>query len=284
MPGSSVELADASATYRRPNGARYLARNLGGAPDVEVLRRLRTAGLFVILRGEPGAGKTALIEAAFTDVVTIQCSGDMTVAHLLGTHLPTVNGGWEWHDGPLIRAMRDGAVLYLDEIDTLPQDISTILHAAMDGRDRVTIDDRPGSAAVVASPGFYVAAAYNPGALRDRRLSGALNSRFAVQIDVTTDFDAARALGVAEEFVTIAENLHLRSTEDVVSGGPGIWVPQMRELLAAQQLLDHGLGASFAASAMMAKCPVPEDLDEVRGVFEHVLGAEIYPLRLGRQW
>ena len=165
----------------------------------------------------------------------------------------------------------------------MPMDVSTVLHAVMDGRGVVRIDDRPDSPPVVAGEGFYVIGSYNPGSLGGRRLSEALISRFAVQVTVSTDFDAARSLGVPEELVSIAENLEVKSRTDRASGGRGIWVPQMRELLAAKRLAEAGLGLDFAAGAMVGQCPWPEDVDLVRGVTEHVLGVRAEPLSLGAQ-
>ena len=193
------------ASLIRPNGDTYLPRELGGHHDVAVVRNLVAPGLFVLLAREPGSGKTALAEAAFPDLISVQCHGDMTVAHLLGTHLSTENGGWRWADGPLIKAMRAGRTLYLDEVNTMPSDVSTILHSAMDGRGVVWIDDRPDGPVVEARPRFYVIGSYNPGGIGGRRLSEALTSRFAVQITVSTDYDAARSLGLPDELVTIAE-------------------------------------------------------------------------------
>lgn len=269
--------------FQRPNGESYLARSLGGLPDVLVLRNLRRDHLYALLAGEPGVGKTALVEAAFPDVVTVQCSGDMTVPHLVGTHLPTDDGGWRWHDGPLVEAMRAGKVLYLDEVNMMPPEVTTILHAAMDGRGTLRIDDLPGEPVVTSAEGFYVIGAYNPGRVRAKHPPEALLSRFAVRIETHSDYDAARSLGVLEEFVTIAENLSVRDAGDRANGGLGVWAPQMRELLIAQRLVDSGLGAEFAARALVGQCTVPEDLAEVCEVADNVLGLRIAPLQLGRQ-
>lgn len=271
------------AVVVRPNGELYLPRDLGGHDDVAALRSLGESDLYVLLVGEPGAGKTALVEAAFPSLLSVQCHGDMTVAHLVGTHLPTEGGGWRWEDGPLTTAMRQGRPLYLDEVNSMPLEVSTILHSAMDGRRSIRIDDRPDSAPVEAAEGFYVLGSYNPSGVGGRRLSEALLSRFSVQVSVSTDYDAARTLGVPEDFVTIAENLLVKSTSDRASGGRGVWVPQMRELLAARRLVVAGLGHVFAASAMVGQCPWPEDVEVVIDVCEHVLGVRVQPLRLGPQ-
>jgi hypothetical protein len=281
--GAEPFVVDPRDALNRPNNERYLPRELGGHHDVAVLRRLRDACLYVLLAGEPGTGKTALAEAAFPDLVAVPCHGDMTVAHLLGTHLPTPDGGWRWSDGPLVKAMRAGLPLYLDEVNAMPADVSTVLHSAMDGRGTVRIDDRPDQPQVTAAPGFYVVASYNPGSFGGRRLSEALASRFAVRITVSSDYDAARSLGVPDELVTLAENLAVKSTSERDSGGSGVWTPQMRELLFAKQLVDAGFDLDFAAAAILGQCPSPEDVEVVRIVAEHVLGVPLEDLQLGPQ-
>lgn len=274
---------DPNETVIRPNGETYLPRDLGGHTDVAAVRALATSSLYCLLRGEPGTGKTALAEAAFPDLVAVQCHGDMTVAHLVGSHMPTPDGGWRWQDGPLTIAMQEGLVLYLDEINKLPSEVSTVLHAAIDGRRMIRIDDRPDADPVYAVDGFYVLGAYNPETLASGGLSEALLSRFTVQVEVTTDHDAARGLGVPETFITIAENLTSKGAEARSQGGRPVWAPQMRELLAAKQIIDAGLGQAFAAGAMVAQCPWPEDLATVVDVAAAVLGVPVTPLQLGVQ-
>lgn len=277
-----LRLADGDVPVR-PNGEPYLPRDLGGHTDVAALRRLAEADLYCLLAGEPGTGKTALAEAAHPGMIAKQCHGDLTVANLVGTHMPTPDGGWRWEDGPLTRAMREGRVLYLDEINKLPSEVSAVLHSAMDGRRMITLDDRPDAEPVYAVDGFYVLGAYNPETLGGAGLSEAMLSRFTVQVEVTTDHDAARALGVSEDFITIAENLTEKAAQSRATGGRGVWAPQMRELIQAKRVVDAGMGDVFAAGVMVGQCPWPEDLPTVVDVAQHVLGVDVQPLRLGAQ-
>jgi hypothetical protein len=136
---------------------------------------------------------------------------------------------------------------------------------------------------VTAAPGFYVLGSYNPGSFGGRRLSDALASRFAVQIVVSSDYEAARSLGVPAELVTLAENLAVKSASERDAGGAGVWTPQMRELLFAKQLVDAGFDLDFAAAAILAQCPWSEDVEVVRTVGEHVLGVPLGDLQLGPQ-
>lgn len=269
---------------KRPNGETYLPRSLGAHADVAVLRAAREHHIYALLSGPAGSGKTSLADATFNDLIVVQCHGDMNVSHLVGANMPTADGGWRWEDGPLTVAMKEGRALLLDEINKLPSEVSAVLHSAIDGRRVIRLDDRPDEPMVHAEREFYVIGTYNPDDYGSSGLSEAIVSRFPLPIEITTDYDAARTLGVPTRFVTIAENLNTKAVEARATGGLSAWVPQMRELLAAKRMVDAGLGEDFAVSAMVSQCPRPEDLGVVLDVARQVMGnGRIGTLTLGGQ-
>lgn len=270
--------------FTRPNGDVYMPRLIAGQPDVALLRHFRSLHrpLHTLLVGLAGTGKTAVVEAAFgSDLVSILGHGDMTEGHLVGKLMPTIGGGWAAVPGPLTVAMENGWPLLIDEINKLPSDLISILHAATDGRGTARFEDRADQPVVHAKPGFIVIGTLNPDSLGSTGLPEAITSRFGVQVTVTTDWDAARQLGVHDDLVTIGENLNTKNLRN--EHGRTVWVPQMRELLHAKQLIDAGLPILFAASAMLAQCPYPEDVPVVAQVMRDVLGDDIAPLTTGAQ-
>lgn len=268
-----VTLPD-DAELLRPNGEAYRPRRLGIHTDVAVLRHLRRLPrpVHVLLGGPAGSGKTALAEVAHSDLITINGHEDMTVAHIVGQLMPTDAGGWQFVEGPLVRAMSQGRALLIDEINRIPSEVLAVIHPAADGRGYVRLDDRPDDPIVTAAEGFCLVGTFNPDSLGSNGLSEALTSRFTVSIDVSTDYQAARQLGVPGPFVKVAENLH--SLNRANPEQQPVWVPQMRELLAAKGLVDAGLGFEFAASAMLAQCPVPEDVPIVAEKLGDALGLD----------
>src|SRR5207245_2406831 len=70
-------------------------------------------------------------------------------------------GGTAWVDGPLTRAVREGAICYLDEIVEARQDTTVVLHPLADHRRQLPID-RLG-VTLDAAPGFCLVVSYNPG-------------------------------------------------------------------------------------------------------------------------
>lgn len=264
----------------RPNGEIYRPREIMGHTDVSLLRELAKKGIFVRLAGPPGAGKTALAEAAFPDLITVNGHGDMTVANFVGTYLPD-GAGWKWHDGPLARAMREGRKLLVDEGTRIPTEVMNILFSTMDGRNMLRLDDRPDIPVIKGAPGFYVIMGYNPDTIGARILDEALISRFRIQINVETDLDTASALGVPSTATRIAANLQTKNLEDRRLGGPGVWVPQMRELLTYRDLILMKAGEKFALATLVASCPRDIDIPTIVDVVKKITNISVEVPKLG---
>jgi hypothetical protein len=233
----------------RPNGELYFPRRVAGATDIDVLHRLRDKRIPVLLYGPPGTGKTAMVEAAFGDLLTVTGTENTLVDDFLGGFLPTADRGYEFFYGPLVVAMREGRPLLVDDATLIPPRVLAVLYPAMDGRGVITI---PGyrNERVEAADGFYVIAGHNPG-VHGAILTEALASRFKVHIEVPTDWALARHLGVPRAAVDAAIALNQQLAAGTVS-----WAPQLREVLGFAQIAKAlGLGAAVANLAGIA----PED-------------------------
>ena len=93
-------------------------------------------------------------------LITVSCHDDLTTADLVGRFL-LAGGETKWVDGPLTRAVREGAICYLDEIVEARQDTTVVLHPLTDHRRQLPID-RLGLT-LDAAPGFCLVVSYNPG-------------------------------------------------------------------------------------------------------------------------
>jgi nitric oxide reductase NorQ protein len=102
-----------------------------------VFRAAYRQGLSILLKGPTGCGKTRFVEAMAhhlgRPLITVACHDDLTTADLVGRYL--LRGGeTEWVDGPLTRAVREGAICYLDEVVEARQDTTVVLHPLADYR------------------------------------------------------------------------------------------------------------------------------------------------------
>ena len=150
----------------------------------------------------PGTGKTSVVEAAFPDLITVPGDGDTTVADLVGEYTQTPDGRYVFVDGPLVRAMREGRALFIDDATLIPPTVLAVVYPAMDGRRQIMVKANGGEV-VDAADGFYVVAGHNPG-VHGAVLSDALSCRFSAQIQVSTDYELALQLGIDRRAVRAA--------------------------------------------------------------------------------
>src|SRR5262249_30831026 len=192
----------------------------------------------VMLTGPTGCGKTRLVEHMGREsgrpVVTISCHDDLTSSDLVGRFM--VSGGDVlWKDGPLTRAVKDGAVCYLDEVVEARHDSLAILHSLADHR-RALYLDRAGEV-VMAPDSFMLVCSYNPAyrsSLRD--LKPSFRQRF---VTIAMDYlapereaevlvnEAGIGLSTAERLVMCANSI--RTADDIFHFEP----PSTRVLVTA---------------------------------------------------
>ena len=150
----------------------------------------------VLLKGPTGCGKTRFVEymawklgrpltvvkgrknkqevregEVRVPLVTIACHEDLTASDLVGRYLLDAEGT-RWIDGPMTRAVKAGAILYLDEIVEARKDTTVLIHPLTDHR-RILPVEKTGSI-IEADDRFLLCISYNPGyqsALKDLKLS-----------------------------------------------------------------------------------------------------------------
>jgi len=267
--------APAPSGVTRPNGAIYRPRALADMPDTDALRKLRAAGIPALLYGPPGTGKTSLVEAAFgEEVITVAGDGDTAVSDLAGDYTQRDDGSYEFIYGPLITAMTEGKVLFIDDCTLISPAVLAVTYPAMDGRGEVTVKAHKGET-ITAAPGFYIIGGHNPN-VHGAVLTEALSSRFTVQVKVGTDYDLARALKIDPRAISAAQDLAARQASGEIS-----WSPQLRELIGYSRTA-AALGDNAAAANLAGIAP-EEDQGVVAAALRKAFGRTITPLALGRQ-
>ena len=129
------------------------------------LRRRHALRLPLLLKGPTGCGKTRFVSHMAArlgrPLHTVACHDDLSAADLIGRYL-LKGGETVWVDGPLTRAVREGAICYLDEVVEARKDVTVVLHPLTDDR-RILPIDRTGEELLAAPPNFMLVASYNPG-------------------------------------------------------------------------------------------------------------------------
>jgi len=163
--------------------------------EVELFTAAFQQKIPVLLKGPTGCGKTRFIEymafrlrrpvTVVRDVaktgdepgdhglplVTVACHEDLTASDLTGRYL-LEGESTRWIDGPLTRAVKAGAICYLDEIVEARKDTTVLVHPLTDHR-RILPIEKLGQV-VEARDGFLLVISYNPGyqsALKDLKHS-----------------------------------------------------------------------------------------------------------------
>lgn len=242
--------------------------------EEKVFKAAFRQGLSVLLKGPTGCGKTRFLEAMAYEVdrplITVACHDDLTTADLVGRYL--LRGGeTEWVDGPLTRAVREGAICYLDEVVEARQDTTVVLHPLADHRRQLPIE-RLGQT-LDAAPGFCLVVSYNPGyqsVLKD--LKDSTRQRMvAIELGFPTpDVEekiVAHEAGIGAD--TAAELVRLAQAIRRVENGGLREVSSTRVLIAAGRLVAEGLSSREAAAAAIAG-PLTDDPHVSHGLSEMI--------------
>ena len=217
----------------------------------------------VLLKGPTGCGKTRFVEAMAHDLgrplITVACHDDLTTADLVGRYLLR-GGDTEWVDGPLTRAVREGAICYLDEVVEARQDTTVVLHPLADHRRQLPIE-RLGET-LTAAPGFCLVVSYNPGyqsVLKD--LKDSTRQRMvAIEFDYPAE-DVEIGIVAAESGTSRQRAADLVRFAQAIRrlDVPGIReVSSTRVLIAAARLAEAGLPLTEAAEAAVV-APLSDD-------------------------
>lgn len=132
--------------------------------EKEVFEHCYKNKLPLLLKGPTGTGKSRFVEhMAFVlnkPIYTIACHEETSATDLLGRYI--IQGSETvWKDGPLTRAVKEGAILYLDEIAEARPDVIVAIHPLTDFRRTVYLDKL--GEEITASDEFMFIASYNPG-------------------------------------------------------------------------------------------------------------------------
>ena len=229
-----------------------------------------------VLKEEPG-GKPAEGNAAHQGIpiVTVACHEDLTATDLVGRYL-LEGESTRWLDGPLTRAVKTGAICYLDEVVEARKDTTVLIHPLTDHRRILPIEKR--GEVLEAADGFLLVLSYNPGyqsALKD--LKHSTRQRFiAIEFDYPPrEYEAqiiAREAAVAEDIAhdlaKLGEKIRHLSDHGLSEG------VSTRLLIYAGKLIRSGIPARRACQvavvwALTDEADVQRSVEEVvSSIFE----------------
>jgi nitric oxide reductase NorQ protein len=219
----------------------------------------------LLLKGPTGCGKSRFVDAMAAahdrPLVTVACNDDTSATDLLGRWL--IRGGdTVWQPGPLTRAVRDGAVLYLDEVAEAREDVIVVIHPLTDHRRALYIDKT--GETLHAPPEFMLVVSFNPGYQRRlKELKPSTRQRF---VAIAFDFPAP---AVEAEIVTAESGCEPAAARRLVDlarrirGAAELALPETastRLLVNAARLIARGLPSRRACIAAVVE-PLTDDAE-----------------------
>ncbi len=236
--------------------------------STKIIKRAHKAGLFVLIIGSKGTGKTSLVRS-FADVIGMQMhsinfSLRTRESHLVGTKTLT-DGTVSFDEGILIKSMREGGLLYLDEINSAEADVLLRLDEALDNRRQIALKESKGQV-VRAKKGWFVVGTINPLTHSGtKELPPQLLSRFPVRIRleyppeetelqiVKRHLSGGDVQGQHPRELDLVRAIRLANTlRQAAAVEELFYSPSLRETIAFGKLVEDGMDPKQAADYVFA--------------------------------
>lgn len=230
---------------------------------MDVLEKAYRSGLFVLIIGPKGTGKTTLVRKFASslkkDLSSVNFSLRTRESHLVGTR--TIDKGEIiFEEGVLVKSMREGTMLYLDELNAAEADVLLRLDEALDDRRQLVLKEADGRI-VRASPDWFVTATINPlSHVGTKELPPQLLSRFPVRMRLDYPPEELE-LEIVKRHVKMDE-AKMRDVKHAIQLAKSLreaaaveelyYSPSLRETIAFAKMLNAGLSGRQAAEVVYA--------------------------------
>ena len=240
--------------------------------EVEVFEHSFKRKLPILLKGPTGTGKSRFVEYMAhkldKEIITVTCHEETSAIDLIGRYI--IKGAETiWQDGPLTKAVKSGAIIYLDEIAEARPDVIVSIHSLTDYR-RVLYIDKLGEE-IVANKDFMLVASFNPGYQKGfKELKPSTRQRFVSlsftypKVKLEQEIIAKESgveEGIAKKLVAIGSKIRqlneLGLTETVST----------RLLVDAGKLIESGLGKRLAVHCAIVE-PLTDDEDTLDALYD----------------
>jgi nitric oxide reductase NorQ protein len=230
---------------------------------IEILNKARETGLFALIIGPKGTGKTTLVRKFASkmnkELYSVNFSLRTRESHLIGSKTLD-KGDISFVEGILVRSMRDGSLLYLDELNAAEPDVLLRLDEALDDRKQLVLKEAEGQV-INASNNWFVIATINPlSHVGTKELPPQLLSRFPVRLRLDYPPEDVE-LEIIKQHTTI-DNSKTNDVKDAIKLAKILrdaaameelyYSPSLRETIAFAKLLNTKLAPKEVAEIVFA--------------------------------
>jgi len=233
--------------------------------EVEVFEHAYKSKLPLLLKGPTGTGKTRFVEFMAHQyqqkVITVSCHEETSATDLIGRYI--IKGAETiWMDGPLTKAVKEGAIIYLDEIAEARPDVIVAIHSLTDHRRELYVDKL--GETYKAHEDFMMVVSFNPGYQKGfKEIKPSTKQRFValafdypnekVEADILineTEIDKDTAMKLVKIATKIRNLTELGLTETVST----------RLLIDAAKLISTGLPKRLSVHVAIVE-PLSDDVE-----------------------
>jgi nitric oxide reductase NorQ protein len=231
--------------------------------DLSVLNKAYETGLFVLIIGPKGTGKTTLVRKFASqlkkELYSVNFSLRTRESHLIGTKTLD-KGEISFVEGILVKSMREGSMLYLDELNAAEADVLLRLDEALDDRRQLVLKEAAGQI-INATAEWFVIATINPlSHVGTKELPPQVLSRFPIRLRLDYPPEDIE-LEIINQHTTVDNSKTndvkhaiklARSLREAAALEELYYSPSLRETIAFAKLLNTGIAAKQAAEIVYA--------------------------------
>lgn len=225
----------------------------------EIIDSAFEKGLFVIIIGPKGTGKTTLVrEYAIRkskNLQSINFSLRTRESHLVGTKSLT-DGNIGFDEGILVKSMKEGSILYLDEINAAEADVLLRLDEALDDRRQLILKESSGEI-IKAKDSWFVVSTINPLThVGTKELPPQILSRFPVRVRLDyppedIEYQIIKRHVKNPNEAEVLQGIKLANVLRQASAVEELYYsPSIRETIAFAKLIEGGVSAKQAAKTV----------------------------------